>query len=93
MTLFNEERPPVWEQVSDWIDRNGPIANVDLCQIANVDMLKASKMLRRWFEQGILIPVEGRAKRNMAYRKPVLTEMEREPSLLSDASDNKDAND
>ncbi len=93
VTLFNEERPPVWEQVSDWIDRNGPIANADLCQIANADTLKASKMLRRWVEQGILIPVEGRAKRNMVYRKPVQTGMEREASLLFDALDNNDSND
>jgi ATP-dependent DNA helicase RecG len=92
VTLFNEERPPVWEQVSDWIDRNGPIANADLCQIANADTLKASRMFRRWVEQGILVPVEGRAKRNMVYRKPVQTGMEREASLLSDALDNNDSN-
>jgi ATP-dependent DNA helicase RecG len=27
LTLLNEERPAAWVQVSDWLDRNGPIAN------------------------------------------------------------------
>ena len=52
--LLNEERPPVWEQVSDWMERNGTLANSDLCRIAAVDTLKASKMLKRWVEQGVL---------------------------------------
>lgn len=38
VTLLNEERPPVWTQVSDWIDRNGPIRNSDLRRIAEVDI-------------------------------------------------------
>ncbi|MBP1149213.1 ATP-binding protein [Methylocaldum sp. RMAD-M] len=90
VTLLNEERPPIWEQVSDWIDRNGPIGNADLCQIAGVDTLRASKMLKRWVDQGVLEQVEGRAKRNMAYRKPTQTETGRQPDLLSDTEDNND---
>jgi ATP-dependent DNA helicase RecG len=70
VTFLNEARPPVWEQVSDWIDRNGPIANADLCQIARVDTLKASKMFKRWVEQGVLVADPTRAKRNMVYFKP-----------------------
>lgn len=68
--LLNEERPIVWEQVSDWIDRKGSIANAELCRIANVDTLKASKMLKSWVDKGLLEPIEGRKKRNMAYQKP-----------------------
>jgi ATP-dependent DNA helicase RecG len=34
VTLLNEERPAVWEQVSDWIDRNGSISNRELRRIA-----------------------------------------------------------
>jgi ATP-dependent DNA helicase RecG len=86
VTLLNLERPSAWDQVSDWIDRHGSIANADLCRIAGVDTLKASKMLAAWREQGLLAPLPDRAKRNMAYRKPIQTE--EEPDLLSEASDN-----
>ncbi|RYG09470.1 MAG: hypothetical protein EON92_14610, partial [Burkholderiales bacterium] len=67
VTLLNLQRPTAWDEVSDWIDRNGSIANADVCQIAKVDTLKASKMLTGWREQGLLIGVAGRGKRNMAY--------------------------
>jgi ATP-dependent DNA helicase RecG len=69
VTLLNEERPPVWEQVSDWMDRNGPINNSALCQIASLDTLKASKLLQRWVSQGLLINDDTRGKRNTVYRK------------------------
>jgi ATP-dependent DNA helicase RecG len=72
VTLLNEERPPVWEQVSDWIDRNGPLANSDLCRIASIDTLKASKMLKRWVEQGVLQRDDSGGKRNTVYSKPEL---------------------
>ena len=70
VTLLNEERPPVWEQVSDWMDRNGPINNSALCQIAGLDTLKASKLLQRWVVQGLLVSDDTRGKRNTVYRKP-----------------------
>lgn len=70
VSLLNEERPPIWEQVSDWIDRNGPLANSDLCRIAGVDTLKASKMLKRWVEQGVLLRDDSAGKRHTVYRKP-----------------------
>lgn len=67
--LLNEERPPMWEQVSDWMDRNGPIVNSDLCRIAQVDTLKASKMLKRWVEQGVLVADTSGGKRHTKYFK------------------------
>jgi ATP-dependent DNA helicase RecG len=70
LTLFNEDRPAVWTEVSDWVDRNGPIANADVCRIAGVDTLKASKMLRGWVERGLLEPLAGRVRSNAAYQKP-----------------------
>lgn len=70
LTLFNEDRPAVWVEVSDWVERNGPIANADVCRIAGVDTLKASKMLRAWVERGLLEPLPGRARSNAAYRRP-----------------------
>lgn len=71
VTLRNEERPPIWEQVSDWMDRNGPLANSALCKIAGVDTLKASKMLKRWVEQGILLRDDSAGKRHTVYQKPM----------------------
>lgn len=88
VTLLNLERPSAWDEVSDWLDRHRSIANADLCRIARVDTLKASKMLAAWREQGLLVPLPDRAKRNMAYRKPV-----EEPDLLSEGMDNKPAED
>lgn len=70
VTLRNEESPPVWEQVSNWIDRHGSIGNADLCRIASLDTLKASKLLKRWVDQGVLVADPTRGKRNMVYYKP-----------------------
>jgi ATP-dependent DNA helicase RecG len=86
--LFNEARPPIWEQVSDWIDREGPLANSDLCRIAGLDTLKSSKLLKRWVEQGLLVPDTSRGKRHVVYQKPVSdTESPFKTSLLSEPPD------
>jgi ATP-dependent DNA helicase RecG len=71
VTLLNEERPPIWEQVSDWIDRHGPISNGDLRKIAALDTLGASKLLKRWVEQGLLESDPAQGKRNRVYHKPM----------------------
>lgn len=86
VTLLNLERPTVWDEVSDWIDRNGELANAELCRIAGVDTLKASKMLKAWVEQGVLEQVPDRAKRNTAYIKPAQPV---QGDLLSATQDNK----
>ena len=83
VTLLNEERPPMWEQVSDWMDRNGPLNNSTLCRIAAMDTLKASKLLKRWVSQGLLVSDDTRGKRNTVYRKPAQLDtdlLERLPS-------------
>ncbi len=89
VTLLNEERPPAWVEVSDWIDRNGPIANADVCGIAGTDTLRASKMLRGWVDRGLLEPLAGRARSNAAYRKPNVAD--EQPSLLQEADDDAGA--
>ncbi|MBS0318076.1 MAG: hypothetical protein JSR49_13215, partial [Proteobacteria bacterium] len=89
VTLLNEERPPIWEQVSDWIDRNGPVANGSLCQIASVDTLKASKMLKRWVEQGLLVADSSGGKRHTTYSKPAAEAGAGAPVSLSLLSDNE----
>lgn len=82
VTLFNAKRPSAWDEVSDWLDRHGSIANADVVRITGLDTLKASKLLALWRDQGLLVPLPGRAKRNMAYSKPDGTYGE--ISLLSD---------
>ena len=69
VTLFNLERPTVWDEVSDWIDRNGPISNGQLREIAKVDIAAASLMLRDWVQQGLLASLPDRGRRNAAYAK------------------------
>ncbi len=86
VTLFNAKRPSAWDEVSDWLDRHGSIANSDVVRITGLDTLKASKLLTLWRDQGLLVPLPGRAKRNMAYAKPDGTDGE--ISLLSDMQDN-----
>ena len=86
VSLFNAKRPSVWDEVSGWVDRAGAIANADLVRMAGVDTLKASKMLIAWREQGLLVPLPGRAKRNMAYTKPSAADLPL--SLLSPLEDN-----
>jgi ATP-dependent DNA helicase RecG len=86
VTLLNLKRPSAWDEVSDWIDRHGSIANADVVRIAKVDTLRASKLLTAWRDQGLLVPLEGRAKRNMAYRKP--NQSEDSGSLLSVLEEN-----
>jgi ATP-dependent DNA helicase RecG len=87
VTLLNLARPSIWDEVSDWIDRTGSIQNAKLCEIAGVDTLKASKLLTTWRDQGLLIPLPTRGKKNMAYTKPSRSQ---EPvDLLSEGDDNK----
>jgi ATP-dependent DNA helicase RecG len=88
VSLLNEERPPIWEQVSDWMDRHGPLANSDLCQIAAVDTLKTSKMLKRWVEQGVLLRDDAAGKRHTVYRMPLPDGMAETASSLSLTLDN-----
>ena len=81
VTLFNLKRPATRDGVCDWIDRNA-----DVVQFVGVDALKTSKFLTAWHEQGLLMPVPGRAKRNMAYTKP--NGGSSELTLLSTLEDN-----
>lgn len=87
VTLLNLERPSAWDQLNDWINRKGSIRNAKLCEIANTDTLRASRMLVAWRDQGLLVPVPGRAKRNMAYTKPSKERTETE-GWLSALEDN-----
>jgi ATP-dependent DNA helicase RecG len=92
VTLLNEQRPPVWEQVSDWIDRHGYVANRDLRQIAGVDTLDASRMLKGWVERGLLLADDTKGKRGTVYRKPTRAPADT-ASLFSETDDNNSGED
>lgn len=89
VTLLNLLKPTAWDQISAWLDRHGSIANADVVRIAGVDTLKASKLLTAWREQGLLEPLPGRGKRNMAYVRA--TDAHTEVDLLSTLGENKPA--
>jgi ATP-dependent DNA helicase RecG len=85
VTLLNEERPPLWVQVSDWIDRNGPIANSKLREISGLDTLSASRQLRNWVAQGVLVALPAPSRQQARYTKPELLDA---PEPLSVGLDN-----
>jgi len=91
VTLLNLQRPSAWDEVSDWLDRQGSIANADVVRIAKVDTLKASKLLGVWREQGLLVALPGRGKRNMAYARP--TQGTEAQGLLSAPGENNTSSD
>ena len=70
VTLLNLERPSVWDEVNDWIDRNGPIGNANLREIAGWDTLTASRQLRNWVSQGLLEPLPTASRQQARYTKP-----------------------
>jgi ATP-dependent DNA helicase RecG len=89
VVLMNEERPPIWEQVSNLLDRNRFITNSDLCKIANIDTLTASKLFSKWVVKGMLISDKSKGKRGTRYYKPGQTVEQLSLFLLSDLEDNK----
>jgi ATP-dependent DNA helicase RecG len=93
VTLLNEERPPLWVQVSDWIDRNGPIANGKLREISGLDTLAASKQLRQWVAQGVLVTLPAPSRQQASYTKPELAGMMDLTHSLSFGLDNENGND
>lgn len=92
VTLLNEQRPAMWEQVSDWIDRHGFIANRHLRSIANVETLEASRMLKGWVDSGLLVADDTKGKRGTVYRKPA-TPPPDSLNLFSEAAENNGGED
>ncbi len=93
VTLLNEERPPLWVQVSDWIDRNGPIANGKLREMSELDTLAASKQLRQWVAQGVLVALPAASRQQASYTKPELASLVDLTCSLSFGLDNENEND
>ncbi|MEQ9406489.1 MAG: ATP-binding protein [Fuerstiella sp.] len=70
--LRNQNRPGIWEQVSDYLDKNGTIANAQVRQLMGTDnTLGVSKQLKKWVQQGMLVVANPTAGTNVrCYAKP-----------------------
>jgi ATP-dependent DNA helicase RecG len=73
--LRNQNRPSVWEQVTDYLEKHGTIGNAEVRQLLGTDdTLRASKQLKHWVEQGVLVVVNPDAGTNVRrYTKPDMT--------------------
>ena len=87
VTLFNLERPSVWDEVSAWIDQHGSIANRELREISGLDTLEASRLLRAWVAQGVLASLPAASRQQARYAKAEVPD--EQASLLSNGSDNE----
>jgi ATP-dependent DNA helicase RecG len=64
--LRNQNRPTVWEQVVDYLEKHADIGNAELRQLLQTnDTLGASKQLKAWVEQGLLVVANPEAGRNV----------------------------
>lgn len=64
--LRNQNRPTVWEQVVDYLKKHGDIGNAELRQLLQTnDTLGASKQLKAWVEQDLLVVANPEAGRNV----------------------------
>ena len=67
--LFNENRPSVWEQVNEYIDKHGSIGNAEVRRLMGSDTLKASQQIKKWRVLGLLEvtnPLAGKRVRRYA---------------------------
>ncbi len=72
--LRNEARPTAWVQVEAHAREAGSVGNAEVRAILRTDdSVRASKMLRRWVDAGLLVPVEPEGdKKDRRYRLPGL---------------------
>ena len=77
-----------WKSRLSFAWKSTPIANSDLCAIAELDTLKASKLLKRWVEQGLLEGDASRGKRYIVYSK-LAAEARAQLGSLSSGPDNE----
>ena len=72
VTLFNENRPSAWEQVSQYLDQHGSIGNAEVRQLIGTEnVLGASKLIQDWVKLGLLVVTNPQAgTRVRRYAKP-----------------------
>jgi ATP-dependent DNA helicase RecG len=81
--LFNEHRPSIWEQVSDFINKHGEIGNAEVRRLMQTsDTLRASKQLKEWVNLGLLVVANPLAAKQ--FRKYTKPDFESSESLFSE---------
>ena len=75
--LLNGNRPSLWEQVSDYINRHGSIGNADVRQLRGTDdVLGVSRLIREWVDLGVLVVANPEAgPKHRRYTKPETASM------------------
>jgi len=76
VVLMCDEKPPLWDAVSEWIDRNGSIGNAVVCRLGGVNTQSAFRLLKQWTDLGMLEAIPGRGRLSIAYQKRVPAEDE-----------------
>lgn len=87
VTLLNSARPSTWDEVSDFLDRERAITNTKLREISGLDTLAASKQLKSWVSQGVLVALPAASRQLASYTKPEL--LTTTADSLSGAMDNE----
>lgn len=53
--LSNQDRPTIWSQVEDYLERTGSIANAEVRALLHTDnSVRVSRLLKSWVELGVL---------------------------------------
>jgi len=88
VVLFNTIRATEWDKVSHYLTHTEKyITNEKVRGIARIpDTSKASRLLKRWVDQGLLIKIDTGAKKTVKYRLPIDKEQER---LFANSGANK----
>jgi len=70
--LLNAERANEWDKVYSYLSKTAKyIANEDARKIlGKADTVKVSKLLKKWVDQGLLVRINAKSKRNIKYRLP-----------------------
>ncbi len=80
--LFNHNRPSIWKQLTAYIREHGAIGNAEVRKLLDTeDTLTASKRLKAWVEQGLLVVVNPKAGRNV--RRYTIPDLELDDEFLS----------
>ncbi len=61
-----------WDETSDWLDRERSITNSKLQKISSLDTLAASKQLKSWVDQGVLVALPADSRQMARYTKQYL---------------------
>lgn len=88
--LSNLNRPSIWSQVEDYLDRVGSIANAEVRALLHTDnAVRASRMLKNWVDLGLLELVDPDApKQQRRYQRPGIS-----PAVLFSAITEKGLSD